>query len=126
MLNKILTIALPIALPFLVYMVYVTMVRRGGGASGRVPTVSDAAWPWLGMAGVALMAAVLISYRLVFSNPAGPDVLVEPHRYIDGEIRPYRVIERDAAETPLNAVDGAEDAQDPGNSEGRGNTEERE
>jgi hypothetical protein len=118
MLNKILTIVLPIALPFLVYMVYVTMARRGGGASGRVPRVSDAAWPWLGMAGVALMAAVLISYRLVFSNPAGPDVVVEPNRYIDGEIKPYRVIERDAAETPPHAVGDAEDAQ------GQENTEE--
>jgi hypothetical protein len=115
MLKKILTIVLPIALPFIVYMFYVMMARRGGGASGRVPTVSNAAWPWLGMAGVALMAAVLISYRLVFSNPAGPDVVVEPNRYIDGEIRPYRVIEREEAQTPPKAANGAESPEGSNN-----------
>jgi len=103
MLKKVLTILLPIVLPFLLYFAYVALAKRGAGASGRVPSLSASPWPWLGMSGVVLMAAVLISYRFVFSNPGGPDTTVIPNRYIDGEIQEYQIRERqdiDAANGP--------------------------
>lgn len=103
MLKKVLTILLPIVLPFLLYFAYAALAKRGAGASGRVPSLSDSPWPWLGMSGVALMAAALISYRFVFSNPGGPDATVIPNRYIDGEIQDYQIRERrdiDAANGP--------------------------
>ncbi len=103
MLKKILTIVLPIALPFLLYFAYVALAKRGAGASGRVPSLSDSPWPWLGMSGVALMAAVLISYRFVFSETGGPGATVVPERYIDGQIQDYQIREKqdiDAANGP--------------------------
>lgn len=103
MLKKVLTIVLPILLPFLLYFAYAALAKRGAGASGRVPSLSDSPWPWLGVSGVALMAAVLISYRFVFSDPGGPGATVIPDRYIDGEIQQYQIIEGediDAANGP--------------------------
>jgi len=103
MLKKVLTIALPIAVPFILYFIYVALARRGGGASGRVPSLKDSPWPWLGMSGVALMAAVLISYRFVFSDPGGAGATVLPDRYIDGELKDYEILEGkdiDAANGP--------------------------
>lgn len=98
MLKKLLTIVLPIALPFLVYMFYVSLARRGRGASGRIPSLAGSPWPWLGLVGVTLMAAALISYRFVFSDPADAGSTVIPNRYIDGEIQPYQVLEPDEPE----------------------------
>lgn len=103
MLKKVLTIVLPILLPFLLYFAYAALAKRGAGASGRMPSLSDSPWPWLGVSGVALMAAVLISYRFVFSDPGGPGATVIPDRYIDGEIQQYQIIEGediDAANGP--------------------------
>lgn len=103
MLKKFLTIVLPIAIPFLLYFAYVALAKRGQGASGRIPSLSDSPWPWLGMSGVALMAAVLISYRFVFSDPGDAGARVLPDRYIDGELKEYRILEGediDAANGP--------------------------
>ena len=94
MLKKLLTIVLPLALPFLGYMLYVVLARRGRGASGRVPSFSDSPWPWLGVIGVGLMTAMLIGWRFVISDPGGPGATVIPDRYIDGEIKSYEIIEK--------------------------------
>lgn len=85
MLRKFLTVVLPIALPFIVYFIYVALARRRGVKLDETP------WAWLTAGGVVLLAAVLISWKLL-SDPARPgDTIVMP-RYEGGEVRPSEVI----------------------------------
>ncbi len=85
MLRKFLTVVLPIALPFIVYFIYVALARRRGVRLDETP------WAWLTAGGVMLMAAVLIGWKLL-SDPARPgDTIVMP-RYEGGEVRPSEVI----------------------------------
>ena len=93
MLRKLLTIVLPIALPFLVYFAYVAIARWRARHSAQAPSYSDGPWLWLGTGGVALMAAALIAWRLL-SDPAQPGDRIIPDRLIDGEIQPSQRIER--------------------------------
>lgn len=91
MLKKILTVVLPMVLPFIVYFLYVTLARWRAAATGKTPGTSDAPWPWLAATGVVLVAAALIGWRLV-SDPAEPGQQIIPDRYIDGELVPSEVI----------------------------------
>lgn len=91
MLRKLLTIVLPIALPFLVYFFYVAWARARA-AKGQGPQFSDAPWPWLAAGGVVLMAAALIGWR-VMSDPAAPGAEIIPDRLVDGEVQPSRVVD---------------------------------
>lgn len=91
MLKKLLTIVLPLALPFIVYFGYVLLARwhaRKTGGEADVPRP----WIWLTLAGVALMVTVLVGVRLFGEQgPAGSRI--QPERYIDGEIRDSEIIE---------------------------------
>ena len=51
MLRKFLTVVLPIALPFIVYFIYVALARRRGVKLDETP------WAWLTAGGVVLLAA---------------------------------------------------------------------
>ncbi len=106
MLRQILTVVLPIALPFLVYFLYVSLARSQGGGQNNTATMSDAPWPWLALTGLVLMAAVLIGWRIL-SDPAAPGTRIEQPRYIDGELIPSRRIddEEDNGEALLERLD---------------------
>jgi hypothetical protein len=86
MLKKLLTIVLPLALPFLLYWGYVVLAKWRARKTGGDP---DIPWPWavLALSGMLLMVATLMSYRFVFSEPGAAGTRVVPERYIDGEIR---------------------------------------
>lgn len=87
MLRKFLTVVLPIALPFIVYFMYVAIARWRGVRSGE----ESVPWPWLTAGGVMLVAAVLIGWR-VLSDPAAPgDTIIMP-RLEGGEVRPSEVL----------------------------------
>jgi hypothetical protein len=91
MLKKLLTVVLPIALPFLVYWGYVVLARwraRRTGGAAEVP------WPWaaLTLAGVVLMVGTLVGYRL-FSEQADPGQQIVPERLIDGRIQDSEVVD---------------------------------
>lgn len=93
MLRKLLTIVLPLALPFIIYFGYVILARRAGLNSGQTgSTWRDAPWGVIVFSGVALMAAVLIAVR-IFGEQAPPGAKIVPDRYIDGEIQRHRVVE---------------------------------
>ncbi|RDD61677.1 hypothetical protein [Ferruginivarius sediminum] len=92
MLRKLLTIVLPIALPFVVYYLYITWARMRGAGQGQQPGYKDPPWPWLAAGGVVLMAAALIAWR-VLSDPAAPGAEIVPDRYIDGQVEPSYVVE---------------------------------
>lgn len=74
MLRKLLTVVLPMALPFLAWAVYVWAarwkVRRRD--EGRLPGWADAPWGWLILAGALLVTASLIAARFL----ADGDILV--------------------------------------------------
>lgn len=93
MLRKLLTVVLPLALPFIIYFGYVILARRAGVNSGRADSPwRNAPWAVIAFTGVALMAAVLIAVR-IFGEQAPPGAEIVPDRYIDGEIQRHRVVE---------------------------------
>ena len=93
MLRKLLTVVLPIALPFLVYWVYVLLARRRARAlaEGEPPGWQDAPWTWIIASSVVLLAATLITTRLM--SGAEPGAKIEPPRLSDGTVAPARVAE---------------------------------
>ncbi|MEX0758152.1 MAG: hypothetical protein WD100_01105 [Tistlia sp.] len=75
MLRKLLTVVLPIALPFLVWAAYVWAARWKANrkATGApLPSWANPPWGWLILAGALLVAASLIAARFL----ADGDILV--------------------------------------------------
>ncbi len=93
MLRILLTIVLPVALPLLLYVGYVSMMRRRAQAAGadEAPRWDEGPWAWFALAGVGLVLAALVVVRL--SSGVPPDTKLEAPRLIDGEVAPSRVIE---------------------------------
>ncbi len=79
--RALLQIALPILLPFAVYLGYVYVMRRTG-AKGPVKLP----WPWLLGSGVALAALVVGALTLL--GGAEPGALYIPPHAVDGQIIP--------------------------------------
>lgn len=112
MLNKFLMVVLPIALPFLVYFLYVSIARLSGSGQTGSASLADAPWPWLALTGIILMAAALIGWR-VLSDPAAPGTRIEQPRYIDGEVVPSRRLDDDDdARSLLERLDPPIEPQD--------------
>ncbi len=65
MLKKFLTIVLPLALPFIVYGVYLLLARRKARLKqeGRLPSWQDAPWSWIIVCSVLLVAVALGAAR---------------------------------------------------------------
>ncbi len=93
MLRILLTIVLPVALPLLLYIGYVSMMRRRAQAAGEdePPRWDEGPWAWFALAGVGLVLAVLVAVRL--SSGVPPGTKLEAPRMIDGEVVPSRAIE---------------------------------
>jgi hypothetical protein len=91
MLKKILTVVLPLLLPFLIYAAYVVLARRKAllAGEGRLPRWQEAPWALIVASGVGLMVAVLIGMRLL--SGAEPGATITPPRLIDGEVVPSQV-----------------------------------
>ncbi len=88
-----LTIVLPVLLPVLLYLGYISIQRRRAQAAGQAfsPTLWEGPLAWLAVAGLGLALAVLISLRLTTGVP--PGTKLEPPRVVDGEIVPSHVAE---------------------------------
>ncbi len=93
MLRILLTIVVPVALPLLLYIGYVSMMRRRAQAAGEdyLPRWDEGPWVWFALAGVGLVLAVLVTVRL--SSGVPPGTKLEAPRMIDGEVVPSRAIE---------------------------------
>ena len=80
MLKKLLTVVLPIALPFLIYGVYLLLARRRARLAGQgdLPGWQKAPWHWLSLAAVLLLAAGLITVREMGGTAPGEPI--EPTR----------------------------------------------
>ena len=94
MLKKLLTVVLPIALPFIVYGIYVYLDRRRAQAAGDAGAARgwhNAPWTWIITMSAVLLAATLITVRMM--SGVAPGTKVEPPRLIEGEIQPARPVE---------------------------------
>ena len=91
MLKKLLTIVLPIALPFIVYLGYALLARWRARRTGGDPEIP---WPWtvLTLTGVLLMVATLVGVR-VLGDQGAAGTRVQPERYIDGQIQDSEIVE---------------------------------
>ncbi len=93
MMRKILTIVLPLALPVVIYWIYLALARRRARRSGegKPPDWQDAPWTAILAASVVLMSASLIAFGLSEGHDAG--TRLAPPRLVDGEIVPGQPIE---------------------------------
>lgn len=83
--GRIIIIVGSLLVPFIVYGLWLTLSRRKQRllAEGRLPAWQALPWTWLIVAGVALMAATLVTLRLLE---------IDPDTWIGGESlvpRPY-------------------------------------
>jgi hypothetical protein len=89
MLRKLLTIALPLLAPFLLYWAYMSLARRragAAGAAGATPRWQDAPWVWIAGGGVALMIATLAAFGM--SAGVKPGTRLVPPTVVDGKVVP--------------------------------------
>ncbi len=93
MLRILLTVILPMALPLVLYVGYVSMLRKRAEAAGEDfrPGWNEGPWAWFALAGVLLVLAALVTVRLSTGVP--PGTKLEAPRMIDGEVVPSRVAE---------------------------------
>ena len=91
MIRFLLTVALPVAVPFLLYGLYLLIARRRARLAGEgpLPGWQDAPWHVLLLVAVVLAFATLITIRTIGSAPPGAQL--EPPSYVDGKIRPGQV-----------------------------------
>lgn len=91
MLKKLLTVVLPLLLPFLLYAVYMLLARRKAtlAGEGRLPRWQEAPWTLIVVAGIGLMGAILVMARLM--SGAEPGAEITPPRFVDGEVVPSQV-----------------------------------
>ena len=89
MIRAFLTIVLPLLLPTALYLLWAIAMRRAQTA-GVTDILRGLPWPWLGAAGIALLAAVLVLVAFGFGRSADTAHYVPP-RTIDGKIVPGHI-----------------------------------
>ena len=94
MLRILLTMLLPIAIPFILYAIFLVFSRRSARAAGdpgRAAGWQDAPWGWIATASAVLLVATLLTVRGM--SGVAPGTKVESPRLIDGQIQPARPVE---------------------------------
>lgn len=86
MMRKLLTVALPLLLPFVLYWAYLSLGRRKAAGAGAAARRQDVPWIWIAGAGVVLMIASLAAFGL--SGGVAPGTRMVPPTLVDGEIVP--------------------------------------
>lgn len=77
---------LPLILPTLLYLGWAWLGQRRT-AGGPVERLQEGPWFWLVLAGVALMAAVLVATALMSGVEPGTRII--PPKYEDGRVIPW-------------------------------------
>ena len=86
MLKKLLTVVLPIVLPFLVYWIGLQIVRWRRAAGGEVADWERAPWFFLTLASGILLIASLLFFR--FTSGVEPGTVINPPSLVDGVVKP--------------------------------------
>jgi len=90
MLRKLVTVVLPIVLPFLVYWIMLKIAQRRQ-AAGEVPGWERTPWFVLSLCAVVLLTASLVLFRL--DSGVAPGVKLVPPSVVDGQVVPSHVAE---------------------------------
>ncbi|MGF1592477.1 MAG: hypothetical protein ACFCUW_04310 [Kiloniellaceae bacterium] len=91
MLRVVLTVLLPLAAPFLIYLGWLWLGRRK--AAGGVLTVDwrETPWPWLLALGLAAALGGMLYLYLSTGHP--PETKLAPPSFVDGVVVPSHPIE---------------------------------
>jgi len=89
MIRVLLTIILPLLLPTLLYLLWVLTMRRDNLSAGAQP-LRDLPLVWLAVAGVALVALVLVVASVRFGG--GSSGVYVPPTTVNGQIVPGHVV----------------------------------
>src|SRR3546814_16029592 len=84
MLRVLVTILLPLAAPFLIYLAWLWLVRRQASAGVLTVDWREAPWPWLVALGLACAPAGLLYLYLSPGHPAGTNP--EPPPLVGGVV----------------------------------------
>jgi Family of unknown function (DUF6111) len=87
MLRVLLTVVLPLLLPTAIYVAWIAFVSRSAGR-GRVQ-LGPRSLVWLALAGVVLLAAVLVTVSVHFGEPVRGRYV--PPRYENGQVVPPHI-----------------------------------
>ena len=92
MIRKLLTVVLPLILPFLIYGIYLVLAQRKArlAGEGKLPRWQDAPWTWIILSGAVLLAATLVALRIYSGGE--PGTKVEPPRF-EYETKPSLPVE---------------------------------
>jgi hypothetical protein len=83
--RALLSIVVPLALPTILYVIYMALARRRAGAAGLPVAPMEMPWSWLIVAG-GILAAVTFVALYVFED--GDRGQYYPAQVIDGEVKP--------------------------------------
>ena len=86
MLRVLLTVLLPLATPFVLYIAWIWLVRHKVAGGELVLDWRESPWPWLLAVGVAGSIATLLYLYATTGHPAGTQ-FVAPH-VVDGVVVP--------------------------------------
>ena len=91
MLRVLLTVLLPLAAPFLIYLGWIWLVRRRVVAGELTVDWREAPWPWMLLIGVCWAVAGLIYLNVSQGHPAG--TRLQPPALVDGVVVPSHPVE---------------------------------
>lgn len=91
MLRVLLTVLLPLAAPFLIYLAWVWLVRRRTGDGELAIDWRESPWPWLLAIGCAGALAGFAYLYLSSGHPAGTKLA--PPSVVDGVVVPSHPVE---------------------------------
>ncbi len=87
MLRVLLTIVVPLLLPTLLYVGWISLLQWPG--NGETLRWTDLPWVWLALAGALLLAVVLVVVTVHFGEPETGQYM--PPRYEDGRVVPSHI-----------------------------------
>jgi uncharacterized membrane protein HdeD (DUF308 family) len=91
MLRVLLTVLLPLAAPFLIYLAWLWLVRRRAATGVLTVNWREAPWPWLLTLGLVCSLAGLAYLYLSTGHPAGTELA--PPSVVDGVVVPSHPVE---------------------------------
>ena len=91
MLRVLLTVLLPLAAPFLIYLAWLWLVRRRPAGGVRTVDWREAPWPWLLAVGLACALVGFLYLYLSTGHP--PGTTLAPPSVVDGVVVPSHPVE---------------------------------
>jgi hypothetical protein len=91
MIRVLLTVLLPLAAPFLIYLGWIWLARRKASSGVLIVDWRETPWPWMLLIGICWAVAGLFYLHLSQGYPAGTKL--EPPALVDGVVVPSHPVE---------------------------------